>query len=68
MQSLSDDKLLTVPGVMRLLKVNRNTVQEWLLDPALPRLYVGKSQQPRILNSDLQQYLRNRSRNWASYF
>lgn len=68
MQSLSDDKLLTVPDVMRLLKVNRRTVQEWLLDPSLPRLYVGKSQQPRILHSDLQQYLRNRSRNWASYF
>ncbi len=47
--------------------VNRKVIEQWLLDPSCPRLYVGSSKQVRFIRSQLMEYLESRSREWMQY-
>jgi len=60
-------QLLTIAGASRELGVSRETVEEMLMDPALPRIFVGKSQQVRLQFSELIKYISNRAANWYRY-
>ncbi len=62
-----DDKLLTIRGATDMFGVNRKTVEQWLLDPGCPRLYVGGSKQVRFIKVQLMKYLEERSQDWMQY-
>ena len=62
-----NDKILTINEASKLLGVRRSIVEELLNDPQLPRLFVGESQQVRLLPSQLLEYVKKRAENWFEY-
>ncbi|WP_010688261.1 hypothetical protein [Ligilactobacillus animalis] len=62
-----NDKILTINGAAKLLGVRRSVIEELLEDPKLPRLFVGTSQQVRLVQSQLITYIRERGINWYDY-
>lgn len=62
-----NDKILTINEASKLLGVRRSIVEELLNDPQLPRLFVGESQQVRLLQSQLLEYVKKRAENWVEY-
>lgn len=63
----NDNKLLSIAGAARALGVARETIETMLEDPALPRIFVGKSNQVRLQYPSLVKYVRNRASNWYKY-
>jgi excisionase family DNA binding protein len=51
----SDEEFLTVADVARILKLNQQTVRNWIDAGALPALHVGR--RVRIRRSDFEQFL-----------
>ena len=62
-----NDNILTINGAAKLLGVRRSVIEELLEDPKLPRLFVGTSQQVRLVQSQLITYIRERGINWYDY-
>ena len=62
-----NDKILTINEASKLLGVRRSIVEELLNDPQLPRLFVGESQQVRLLQRQLLEYVKKRAENWFEY-
>lgn len=56
--------LLSIPAAASLLGVSRETIDLWLLDPELPRVFVGTSKQVRLQQSDLLNYLNDKAKHW----
>jgi excisionase family DNA binding protein len=52
---LLDDEFLTVAEVAELLKLNQQTVRNWIDKRQLPAIHVGR--RVRICRSDLEQFL-----------
>lgn len=67
MEQASNEQLLTIRGATNMFGVNRKVIEQWLLDPSCPRLYVGSSKQVRFIRSQLMEYLESRSREWMQY-
>jgi excisionase family DNA binding protein len=60
-------ELLSIPQVAKLLNVKRETIEIWLQDPAVPRLFVGRSKQVRLPKKQFLDYLTNRAMDWPQY-
>ncbi|WP_179394707.1 helix-turn-helix domain-containing protein [Lacticaseibacillus absianus] len=59
------DRLLTINEAARLLNISRQSFEDWMLDPSLPRIVVGRSgTQLRIPKRGLLEYVRIRSERW----
>jgi excisionase family DNA binding protein len=55
----SGDEFLTVADVARILRLNQQTVRNWIDAGALPALHVGR--RVRIRRSDFEQFLEHGS-------
>ncbi|MFT8393767.1 MAG: excisionase family DNA-binding protein [Liquorilactobacillus ghanensis] len=60
-------ELLSIPQVAKLLNVKRETIEIWLQDPGVPRLFVGRSKQVRLPKKQFLDYLANRAKDWPQY-
>ncbi|WP_057875302.1 excisionase family DNA-binding protein [Liquorilactobacillus aquaticus] len=60
-------QLLSIPQTARLLNVKRETIEMWLQDPEVPRLFVGRSKQVRLPQKQFFEYLDSRAKDWPQY-
>jgi len=61
------NELLSIPSAARQIHVSREIIDEWLQDPNLKRITIGKSAQIRIRRQDLFDYLHYRADHWMDY-
>ncbi|HAT55897.1 MAG TPA: hypothetical protein DCW31_11800 [Lactobacillus sp.] len=60
-------RVLTISQAAKVLGLSTDTLQDWLSDPDLPRLYVGRTNQPRLMVDSLLRYAQVRAANWYRY-
>lgn len=60
-------ELISIPKAAKMLSVKRETVEIWLQDPEVPRLFVGRSKQVRLPQKQFFEYLDSRAKGWPQY-
>ncbi|MFT9412282.1 hypothetical protein [Liquorilactobacillus hordei] len=63
----SEMELISIPQATRIIGGKRETIEEWLKDPELGRIYVGSSCQVRFIRYEFVKYVKNRAKNWYKF-
>lgn len=61
------EELLDIKNVVKNFGINRAQLAELLMDPALPRVLLGKSKRVFIPRRELAEYIAGRSKHWFEY-
>lgn len=63
----SEMELISIPQAARIIGGKRETIEQWLEDPDLGRIYVGSSCQVRFIRYEFVEYVKNRAKNWHKF-
>lgn len=63
----SEMELISIPQAARIIGGKRETIEQWLKDPELGRIYVGSSCQVRFIRYEFVEYVKNRAKNWHKF-
>lgn len=61
------ERLLSMKQAAEILGITKGQFAELLLDPALPRVLLGKSKRVFVPRKELIEYISGRSRKWFEY-